>query len=177
MLPCFLQIIRQSAHLHLKKLRVFVYEGAPEYMCPQFFECFSYVPVCTYFNTIKISLKYLWFATSCNLTQEIASEILWNGRIRIFRAFMINICPLWHLLLWWRSPFGRVMKLYYLTFARLFFWCCWFINGGPFPTTKQYKGNKNNKLGHINTSLFADRGWTRRIHLQGHKRPLDKARS
>ena len=36
----FSQIIRQSVHLQFKNLYVFVYEGAPEYMCPPLFKYF-----------------------------------------------------------------------------------------------------------------------------------------
>ena len=38
--PNFSQIIRQSAPLQLEELPVFVYDGAPEYMCTPLSECF-----------------------------------------------------------------------------------------------------------------------------------------
>ena len=38
--PHFSYIFVQSAPLQLKKLPVFVYEGAPEYKYPPLFECF-----------------------------------------------------------------------------------------------------------------------------------------
>ena len=40
MCPPVSQIITHSAPLQLKKLPVFVYEGAPEYVCSTLFECF-----------------------------------------------------------------------------------------------------------------------------------------
>ena len=43
--PNFSQIISQSAPLQLKNLPVFVYEGAPEYMCPHLLNA-SHAPVC-----------------------------------------------------------------------------------------------------------------------------------